>query len=130
MDLVDDEGVLRKDVAILEPASCDPRRHDHDGPGRRVGCRFALAVDDADSQLGGAEDRFGDRTNGERLPGAGARDDAEALPAARELADLVAMLTLEDGLDVKSERQLDRFARRARGRDDDDAAGRRLGGDE
>ena len=52
------------------------------------------------------------------------------LPAARELAHARAVVLLEKGLDVETERELDRLARGARRRDDDDAAGRWLGRDE
>src|ERR1700712_861999 len=69
----------RGDVAVLEPAAFDPRRHDHDIPARCFGCGLALAIDDTDAKVGGAQDRFGDRTNCERLAGARACDDAEAL---------------------------------------------------
>ena len=44
------------------------------------------------------------------------------LPARGERADLVAVLALEDGLEVEAERELDRLAGGARRRDDDDAA--------
>jgi hypothetical protein len=37
------------------------------------------------------------------------------------------MMALEKRVDVEADRELDRFARRARGGDDDDASGRRLG---
>ena len=48
-------------------------------------------------------------------------------PDARELAHARAVAPLEKRLDVEAERELDRLARRARRRDDDDAPGRRLG---
>ena len=79
----------------------------------------------------GAEDLLGDRADGERLSRARSGDDAEALAAdARELAHARAVVLLEKRLDVEPDRELDRLARRARRRDDDDASGRRLGADE
>ena len=76
---------------------------------------------------GAAEDLLGDQPDRERLAGAGSGDDAEALPLAGELANLLAVVPLEEGVDVKADRELDRFACRARGGDDDDASGGRLG---
>ena len=78
----------------------------------------------------GAEDLLGDRADGERLAGARAGDDAEALAAARQLAHARAVLPLEKRLDVEPHRELDRLAGGARRRDDDDASRRRLGRDE
>ena len=52
------------------------------------------------------------------------------LPDARQLAHARAVVPLEKRLDVELHRELDRLARGARRRDDDDAAGRRLGRDE
>ena len=49
------------------------------------------------------------------------------LPRARELAHAFAVMLLEKRLDVETQRQLDRLARGARRRDDDDASRRRLG---
>src|SRR5450432_2549238 len=118
MDLVDDERVAREDVAILKPAARDASRHDHDVPARRLGRRFTLAIDDADAQLRGAEDGLGDLSDRERLPGAGAGDDAESLSRARELEDLFAVFALEQRVEVQLYGELDRLARRARGGDD------------
>ena len=52
------------------------------------------------------------------------------LPRARQLAHARAVVQLEIRLDVELDRELDRLARRARWRDDDDSAGRRLSLDE
>jgi len=84
----------------------------------------------------------GDRPDGEGLPRARSGDDAEA-PAERALGrpqilfpesirereQFGAVLLPEDRLDVQREGELDRLARRASGRDDDDPA-RRAGADE
>ncbi len=97
---------------------------------RRLGRGFTLAIDDADLQAGGSKDLLGNRADRERLPRAGTRDDAESLAGPRQLANARAVMLLEERLDVEAERQLDRLARRARRRDDDDAPGRRLGANE
>src|SRR5436305_5179264 len=125
MDLVHDEGVGRQNVSVLEPASGDPRGHDDDVPRGRFRGRFALSVHDTNTELP-FQDLFGDRSNGERLPGAGAGDDAEALAGARQLANAWSVPALEERLDVKPEGKLDCLACRARWRDDDDASGARL----
>jgi hypothetical protein len=130
VDLVDDERVARGDVAVLEPAARDPRRHDHDIPAGSFGGCLALAIDDADTKVGGAKDGFRDRADGECFPGAGAGDYSEALPFAGELEDLASVLALEERVEMQANRELDGLARGARGRDDYDAAGRRLRGRE
>src|SRR3954466_1581281 len=109
MDLVDDERVGHEDVAILEPAPRDARRDDDDVPRRRFRSRLALAIHDADLELR-AEDLFSDRPDRQCLPRPGSRDDTEASPAPCELADAIAVLTFEEGLDVQTERELDGFA--------------------
>ena len=73
---------------------------------------------------------LGDRTDGERFSGAGARDDAESLPRSRQLTHARAVLLFEERLDVQTQCELDGLAGSARRRDDDDASGARLGGDE
>ena len=86
MDLVDDQCIGRKYVSILEPAARDPGRdHDH-VPARRLRRRLALAIHDPGFQNIGAEDRLGDRANGESLSGTRAGDDSESLPSCCELA--------------------------------------------
>src|SRR6185503_8147346 len=77
-----------------------------------------------------AEYRLSHRADGERLSGAGAGDDAESFAGARELANLCAVFALEERLQVQTDRDLDRLARRTRGRNDDDAPRRRLGRNE
>jgi hypothetical protein len=75
-----------------------------------------------------------DRLYAERLAGAGTGNDPEPTTRRRDgrlevmrtepfgqVAQLRAARLPEDGLDVEAERQLDRLAGRARGRDDDDA---------
>src|SRR5690242_3579952 len=125
MDLVDDEGIGREDVAILEPAPRDARRDDDDVPRRRFRRRLALAIDDADLELR-LQDLFGNRPDRQRFPSARSGDDAEASAAARELADASTMFPLEERLDVETERELDRFAGGARWRDDDHSPRGRL----
>ena len=79
----------------------------------------------------GAEDLLGDRADRERLPGARAGDDAEALAAARASSRTRrAVVRLEVGLEVQADRELDGLAGGARRRDDDDAPRGRLGRDE
>ncbi len=126
MDFVDQQRVAAEDVPILEPSPRDPGRDDDDVPRRRLGGGFTFPVDDTDPQVSCLEDLFGDRSDGERLAGTGAGDDPESLAAARQLPDLGAMFALEQGIDVEAQCELDGLAGRARWRDDDDAAGRRL----
>ena len=126
VDFVDDERIGGMDVAILEPATRNAGGDDHHVPCRRFRCGFALAVHHPHTQVGGAENRLGDRADGERLTGAGAGDDAEPVPAGGEPPELLAAGALEECVDVKPHREFDRLARRACGRDDDDAAGGRL----
>ena len=121
---------LREDVAVLEPAARDPRRHDHDVPARRLRRGFALAIDDAYAQLRRAEDRFGDGANRERFSGAGAGDDAESLAGARKLENFLAVLALQQRVEVQLYGELDGLTRRARGCNDDDASRRGLRGRE
>src|SRR5262249_45990586 len=85
---------------------------------------------DADPELARAEYFLGDRANGERLSRSGAGDDAEAAPAARQLAHARAVVLFEKSLNAEVHRQLDRLAGGARRRDDDHAPRRRLGRDE
>ena len=128
MNLVDDERVLRQDVAILEPAARDAGGDDHHVPRRRFRRGLAFAVHDTDAQIGGAKDRLGDRTNGEGLAAAGAGHDAKAFAARRQAAHIGAPGALEIGLNVQPHRELDGLAGRAGGGDDDHAPGGRLGG--
>ena len=130
MDLVHDQRVARQDVTVLEPAARDPRGHDDDVPAWRVGRCFALSVDDPNPQRRRTEQLLGDRTNGERLSGTCAGDDAEALPRARQLANPWAEILLEVRLDVEAHGELDGLARRSCGRDHDDAPRRGLRADE
>ena len=129
MDLIDDQRVRRLNVAVLKPASRDSGRDDHDVPRRRLGRRLALAVDDADLERGRPEDGLRDRPHRQRLARAGARHDAEALPTRREASQIVAARAFEKRVEVQADREFDRFARRARRRDDDDAPSGRLGRD-
>src|SRR6267154_886402 len=48
VNLVYDEGVVRGDESILEPAARDTGRDDDDVPGGRFGRRFPFAIDHAD----------------------------------------------------------------------------------
>src|SRR5439155_26769808 len=54
-------------------------------------------------------------------------DDAETLAGSGQLPDARDVMLLEKRLYVESERQVDRFTRRARRRDDEDSSGRRFG---
>ena len=56
------------------------------------------------------------------LPVAGPRHDAEAAAARGPGPQLGAVLALEQGVEVQAQRQLDRLAGGAGGRDDDDPA--------
>jgi len=78
MDLVDDQCVLGRDEAVLEPAPRDPGRDNHDVPCGRLGRRFALAIDHPDLERR-LEDRLRHRADGQRLSGAGPRNDPEPL---------------------------------------------------
>ena len=69
---------------------------------------------------------FRDWPHRERLTRARAGDDTEAAPTPRELAHALAMVLLEIGLDVQTEGELDRLTCRARRRNDDHAASRRI----
>ena len=140
VDLVDHQRVLRTDVAVLEPPSRDSGRDDHDVPRGRFRRRLAFTVDHADPQFRGAEQRVRDGADRERLARAGTRDDPEAAadaaaasrPGSRfllakflgERGELGAVRAPERGLEIQSEREFDRFAGGARGRDDDQAARR------
>src|SRR5690242_10413 len=126
MDLVDDQRIAREDVTVLEPAPRDAGRDDDDIPRRRFRRRLALAIDDAHLELRLLQDLFGNRPDRQRLSRARSRDDTEAAAASRELSDARTMLPLEEGVDVQTERELDRFAGGARWRDDDDSARGRL----
>ena len=84
VDLVDDEGVASGDEIVLEPAAGDSGRHDHHVPAGRLRRGLALPVDHPDPERL-PQDRLRDRPDAERLAGAGAGHDAEALadPPAR-----------------------------------------------
>jgi hypothetical protein len=127
MDFVDDDRVGLEDVAFLEPASRDSRGHDDHVPRWCFGRRFALPIDDADFQRCGLEDFLSDWPNRERLTGACSGDDPKAFARASKLTHARAVAALEKCFDVKTDGELDGLACRARRRDDDDAAGWRLG---
>ena len=129
MDLIDDQRVRWLNVAVLKPAARDAGRDDHDVPRRRLRRRFPFPVHDTGLQLGRPENRLRDGTNGQGLAGARARHDAEALPTRREASQIVAARAFEKRVEVQADREFDRFARRARRRDDDDAPSGRLGRD-
>ena len=126
MDLVHDERVATGDEVILEPAACDAGGDDHHVPGRRLRRGFALPVHHPDAERL-LEDGLGDRPDAERLADTGARHDTEALSTRGPRAQFRAVLPFEQGVEVEPEGQLDRFARRARGRDHDDPAVRMRG---
>src|SRR5438876_828870 len=99
VNLVHDERVPHGDEAILEPAARDSGRDDDDVPGRRFGRRFPLAIDDSDLQwclqngLRHAADR-------ECLAGARPGHDPEPLARAGKPANVLAVLALEQRLQV------------------------------
>src|SRR6187551_3839785 len=130
MDLVDHERVVPGDVAILEPAPRDAGGDYHHVPAGRLRCGLALAVHHAHAEVGFREDSLRDRSDGERLTRAGARDYPEALPLPRQPANLLTVLALEQRLDMESERELDRLTRCSGGCDDDDASAWGLRGQE
>src|SRR3989454_143524 len=78
VDFVDDEGVLCRDEAILEPAACDSGGNDDDVPGWGLGCRLALAIDDAHLQRR-PENSLRHASDCERLASARASHDAKTL---------------------------------------------------
>ena len=121
MDLVNDDGVVMIDIAVLKPPSRDAGGDDDHVALRRLRSCFALAIHDADFQRF-AQDCFGDWSHCKRLAGAGSRHDAESLTAGREFTQPRAMILLQVCLDIERERQLDGFARRAGRGDDDDAS--------
>src|SRR5947199_6266830 len=100
MDLVDNERVSGENVAILEPPTGDPRRHDDDVPRRCLRRGFTLAIHHADSELA-AQDFFGNRADGERLSRSRPGDDAESAATTRQLAHARPMLSLEIRLEVQ-----------------------------
>ena len=122
VDLVDDERVAGENVAILEPPPRDPCRHDDHVPRRGIGGGFPLSIHDADPQISRAQYLLGDRPDRERLARSSSGDDTESLAAARELTHARAVVSLEKRLDVEAQRELDRLARGARRRDDNDAS--------
>src|SRR6476469_9360199 len=107
MDLVHYQCVGRHYVSVLEPAARDPRRYDDHVPARRLRRGFTLAIDHADLESVGAENGLGYGTNRESLPRACAGDNSEPFARRREIADLGAVLFLQDGLNPQAERQLD-----------------------
>src|SRR5258706_13362622 len=64
------------------------------------------------------------------LPRPRPRHDAEALPRRRQLADVVAVLALQQRVEMQRQRQLDGLARGAGGGDHDDPPSWGLGGEE
>jgi hypothetical protein len=130
VNLVYDQSVSRENVAILEPSPRNSGGDDDDIPRRCLGCRFPLAIDDAYTEILRSQNFFRDWTNGESLSGARPGNDSKSLPCPRQVSNLLAMLLLENRFDVKVEGQLDGLARGASWGNDDDAASRRLRGDE
>ena len=129
MDFIDDQRVRGLNVAILKPAARDAGRDDDDVPRRRLRRRFTFAVHDAGLQFRGPENRFRDRANRQRLAGARTGHDAEPFTTRRQPAQILAARAFEERVEVQANREFDRFAGRARRRDDDDAPGGRLGRD-
>ena len=111
MDLVDDQGVVRTDVAILEPAAGDPRGDDHHVPAGRLRGGLAFAVHHADAEGRRVEERVRDGAHGQGLPRPGPGDDPEAGPWALggdgdplgEGGQLRTAGRPEEGLDVEAE---------------------------
>src|SRR5437870_1688501 len=104
MNFVDDERIGLEDVALLEPATRDSGRDDDDVPRRRFWRRLALAIDDADSEVGVSNELFGDRSDGECFSGPGTGDDPESCSRSCQLANTPAVVLLEIGLDVEPHR--------------------------
>jgi len=129
VDLVYDQRVLRGDQAILEPTARDTGRDDHDIPGRRLGGGFSLTIDDSHFERR-LQNRLGHAPNRQRLPGPGAGHNPEPLTRAGEAANVVAMLPLEQRLQLQAQRQLDCFAGGARRCNDDHSPSRRLSSEE
>src|SRR5690606_10846780 len=96
----------------------DARRHYDDVPLRSLRRRFALPVHDANLQWR-TQDLFRNRTHRESFSCSRPRNDSESLPRPGELADLGAVLPLEDGRDVETERKLNGLACSPGGRNDD-----------
>src|SRR6266542_1423918 len=129
MDLVNEKGVGRQDVAVMEPPSRDPGGDDDDAPRRSFRRRLTLTIHHADAKRVGVQYSLGDGANRQCLPGAGAGDYPESQTAGGEIPDMSAVLLLEHSFYVKAERQLDCLACSARGRNDDYPPGRRLSGE-
>src|ERR1700737_4244204 len=106
MDLIDDERVAGKDVAVLEPPPRDTGRDDDDIPTWCLGSRLALSVDHTDPEVRGAEEFLRDGADRGCLSRAGAGDNAEATTRARQLAHARSEVLLEIRLDVESDREL------------------------
>ena len=120
VDLVDDDRIAVGDKTVLKPAPGNPGRHDDHVPIGGVGRGLPLAVDHADVERL-LQNRFRDRTDRQGLPGPRARHDPEATSRSRQLPDLLAVLPLEQRIQVQAHRELDRLAGRTRRRNDDDA---------
>jgi hypothetical protein len=68
------------------------------------------------------KDRLGDGANSQGLAGPGSGHDPEPLARSSPLAQLGAMLPLQQRVHLNAERHLDRLASRSGRRDDDDTA--------
>src|SRR5262245_65782205 len=113
MDLVDDERVPARDQPVFEPATGDAGRHDDHIPTRRFRSSLALAIDHTDPQRFG-QNGFGNVTNTKRLTDAGAGHNPESFSPCRPLPKLVAVLALEQRIEVKSQSEPDGLARGTR----------------
>ena len=122
MDFIDDKCVLRQNVAVLKPAARDACRDNDHVELRQFGRGFAFAVDDADAQRR-AQNFFGNRANRQRFAGAGSRDNAKTLAAARQIAHTFALCLFEVSIEVKTNADFNGFARGARRRNDNHATG-------
>ena len=127
MDLIDDERITRRNIAILKPSSCNARRHNDHVPCRRVGRRLTLAVHHTDTQCGGAKNRLRHGPNGERLSRPGSGDDPKASATRGQCANVGTLRSLQKRVEMQTNSKFNGFARGTRGRDDDDATGGRRG---
>ncbi len=95
-------------------------------PGRRFRCRLPLPIDHADLEWR-LENGLGHVADGECLAGAGSSHDPKPPTRTCEAANVLAVLTFQQGLEVQAQRQFYGFAGSTRRSDDDDASSRRLG---
>ena len=121
MDLIDNEGVLRRNQPVLEPAPGDARGHDDHVPRRCFRGRLPFSIDHTDLQRR-LENGLGHAADGECLAGARSSHDPKPPARSRKPANVVAVLAFQQCLEVEAQRQFYGLAGGTRGSDDDDAA--------